>query len=84
MIDDLAFSKHALKLFRSGVLEKVDALTLQLNKQRGRRINLPTGPMPLQTAGPILESTRRRSLAMFGNILAQQTLAPALPPQSSS
>jgi hypothetical protein len=34
--------------------------------------------MPLQASGPVLESGRRRSLAVSGNVLAQRPLAPPL------
>jgi hypothetical protein len=46
--------------------------------------HLPSGPVSIQETGAILEPARGRSLALFGNLLAQRPLAPPLSPRPTS
>lgn len=50
------------------------------NRQWSGGGDRPANIVPVQTSGAVLESRRRRGPALPGNVLAQQPLAPALPP----
>jgi len=50
-----------------------------LDRQRLQTWQRKLYAVPVQTPGPVLESRRRRSFAVFGNVLAQPPLASALP-----